>query len=55
VAVELFLNGRIRFTDIHKVIERTVTRHTQTHNPALADILAADEWARKETQAQVEQ
>jgi 1-deoxy-D-xylulose-5-phosphate reductoisomerase len=55
VAVELFLSGRIRFTDIHKVIERTVTRHTQTHNPALADILAADEWAREETQAQVEQ
>lgn len=51
VAVELFLAGRIRFTDIHKVVARTVERHSPIASPTLEEILDADEWARRETYA----
>ncbi|MFH7244198.1 MAG: 1-deoxy-D-xylulose-5-phosphate reductoisomerase [Spirulina sp.] len=49
-AVALFLDEKIRFLDIPKVIEGVCERH-QSHNvtqPVLADILAADQWARAE-------
>ncbi|QQE64412.1 1-deoxy-D-xylulose-5-phosphate reductoisomerase [Leptolyngbya sp. BL0902] len=49
-AVALFLDEKIRFLDIPKVIEGVCERH-QSHNvdqPVLADILAADQWARSE-------
>lgn len=47
VAVELFLTGRIRFTDIAPVIEKTLAAHTSTiDNPNLDEILASDSWAR---------
>jgi 1-deoxy-D-xylulose-5-phosphate reductoisomerase len=51
VAVELFLAGRIRFTDIHRVVARTVERHKPVASPTLEQILDADEWARRETYA----
>jgi 1-deoxy-D-xylulose-5-phosphate reductoisomerase len=47
VAVEAFLNSRIRFTDIHEVIRKTMERHFVVAKPALSDILEADFWARK--------
>jgi 1-deoxy-D-xylulose-5-phosphate reductoisomerase len=50
-AVEDFLNGRIRFTAIYKVVENVVRRHKIVKNPSLNDILAADRWAREESQA----
>lgn len=49
-AVALFLDEKIHFLDIPKVIEGVCDRH-RSHNvvqPALADILAADQWARAE-------
>ena len=49
-AVALFLDEKIRFLDIPKVIEGVCERH-QSHNapqPVLADILEADQWARAE-------
>lgn len=49
-AVALFLDEKIHFLDIPKVIEGVCDRH-QTYNiaqPALADILTADQWARSE-------
>lgn len=49
-AVALFLEEQIHFLDIPKVIEGVCDRH-RSHNltqPELADILAADEWARAE-------
>jgi 1-deoxy-D-xylulose-5-phosphate reductoisomerase len=46
VAVEAFLNSRIRFTDIPEVIRKTMERHFVVANPALSDILDADYWAR---------
>ncbi|MBM0741203.1 1-deoxy-D-xylulose-5-phosphate reductoisomerase [Phormidium sp. CLA17] len=50
-AVALFLEEKIRFLDIPRLIEQTCDRY-QTQNrsdPALEDILAADDWARQDT------
>ena len=47
VAVELFLAGRIRFTDIAGAIERTLEQHRAITKPTLEQIEAADVWARE--------
>jgi 1-deoxy-D-xylulose-5-phosphate reductoisomerase len=46
-AVDLFLKGRIGFTDIHRLVASTLERHESTERPTLEDILSADEWARQ--------
>lgn len=48
-AVALFLEEKIRFLDIPRLIEATCDRYTtQNHaNPSLEEILAADAWARQ--------
>lgn len=49
-AVALFLEEKIQFLDIPRLIEQTCDRY-QIHNrptPALEDIIAADQWARRE-------
>ncbi len=46
VAVELFLAGRIRFTDIAPVVAGALEEHRAVAHPSLDDILAADAWAR---------
>lgn len=46
VAVAEFLNRRIRFTDIPKVIEKVLGLHKDIKNPELEDILETDKWAR---------
>ena len=47
VAVELFLDGRILFTDIASSIERTLEQHQAVASPTLEEIEAADNWARE--------
>jgi 1-deoxy-D-xylulose-5-phosphate reductoisomerase len=47
VAVELFLSGRIKFTDIAKLVERALEGHKATAHPTLKEILAADDWGRE--------
>jgi 1-deoxy-D-xylulose-5-phosphate reductoisomerase len=47
VAVDRFLKGQIRFTDIPKIISKALDGHRSTSKPSLEDILAADDWARK--------
>jgi len=47
VAVDAFLNHRIGFLGIPKIIEKTMRCHSLVYKPALADIFAADAWARK--------
>ena len=47
VAVELFLNHRIGFTDIAKIVQRTLEQHQNIRQPYLEEILAADAWARE--------
>ena len=47
VAVDLFLQGRIGFMDIHRLVASTLERHDSTSDPTLEDILSADKWARQ--------
>ncbi|NJN75546.1 MAG: 1-deoxy-D-xylulose-5-phosphate reductoisomerase [Synechococcaceae cyanobacterium RL_1_2] len=51
-AVAMFLEEKIRFLDIPKVIEQVCDRHsaTNTGEPTLDDILEADRWARAEVE-----
>lgn len=48
VAVGLFLERRIGFLDIERVVEEVLLRHIPQPAPTLAGIMAADEWARSE-------
>jgi len=47
VAVELFLTHRLSFTDIAKVVQKTLEQHQNIPQPSLEEILAADAWARE--------
>jgi 1-deoxy-D-xylulose-5-phosphate reductoisomerase len=47
VAVELFLNHRIGFTDIAGIVQETLEQHRSVNQPSLEEILAADNWARE--------
>ena len=49
--VDVFLNGKIGFTSIYKVIEKVVRRHKIYKHPSLDDIYAADRWAREEVRS----
>lgn len=55
VAVEAFLQRRIRFTDIAQVIEWVMNRHTPLSQPSLAQIFEADRWARQEAERAIRQ
>ncbi len=48
--VALFLQERIRFLDIPRLLEQVCQRHQVIPNPSLEDILQADAWARQEVQ-----
>jgi len=47
VAVELFMEHRIGFLDIAKLVEEAMEEHRSISNPSLEEILAADAWARE--------
>jgi 1-deoxy-D-xylulose-5-phosphate reductoisomerase len=47
VAVELFLSQRIGFTDIAKIVKKTLEQHQNITQPSLEEIVVADAWARK--------
>lgn len=49
VAVELFLENQIKFTDIHKLLETVLAEHNPESAFSLQSILAADQWARTRT------
>ena len=46
-AVDAFLEGNIRFTEIYRIVEKVVNQHRTVAHPQLKDIFAADEWARE--------
>jgi 1-deoxy-D-xylulose-5-phosphate reductoisomerase len=50
IAVAAFLDRRVRFPDIWRVVEEVMNRHTAIANPNLDAILQADQWARNEAQ-----
>jgi 1-deoxy-D-xylulose-5-phosphate reductoisomerase len=47
VAVDLFLNRRISFTDIARLVEQALDKHENKPHPDIEDIIAADKWARE--------
>jgi 1-deoxy-D-xylulose-5-phosphate reductoisomerase len=49
IAVKEFIEGRINFTTIPKLVERVLSLHKGIRNPGLEDILEADKWARIKT------
>jgi 1-deoxy-D-xylulose-5-phosphate reductoisomerase len=48
-AVEMFLAGCIRFTQISGCVEKVLSRHEGSQHPTLEEIMAAELWAREET------
>lgn len=46
LAVEAFLQEKIAFLDIPRIINQVMTKHTNTAASSLEKILAADSWAR---------
>jgi 1-deoxy-D-xylulose-5-phosphate reductoisomerase len=48
-AVELFLAGRARFTDIPRLVARTLGKHQKVNHPTLEQIMAADRWGQETT------
>jgi len=48
-AVREFIEGRIKFTDIPRVIEQVLCFHKGVKKPSIEDILEADKWARVKT------
>jgi len=48
VAVQAFLNGQIKFTEIVTSVEKVINNHHYIKNPCLEDVLTADAWARQE-------
>ena len=54
VAVSAFIEEKIRFIDLPKIIEKILVLHNSINNPSLDDILQADLWARRETKKIIE-
>jgi 1-deoxy-D-xylulose-5-phosphate reductoisomerase len=54
VAVSAFIEKKIRFIDLPKIIEKILVLHDSINNPSLDDILQADLWARRETKEIIE-
>ena len=50
VAVGRFLAGELRFLDIPRICRDVLSHHHYSERPTLADLDAADRWARQETQ-----
>lgn len=47
VAVDAFLNGRLKFADIPSIIELVLSQHDIRPIASLHDVLRIDEWARR--------
>jgi len=47
VAVILFLERKIKFSDIPRIIEEALSRHRVQSKPTIEDIIAADRWTRE--------
>ena len=51
IAVTAFLEKRIGFQDIFRLISKTMEVHTRIDNPDLFSIIEADSWAREKAQS----
>lgn len=54
VAVETFLEGKIRFTDMAATIKEVLSRHGREEIRSVEDVLRADRWAREAAQTIIE-
>ena len=52
-SVELFLDNRIKLTDIATICRDVLNHHHFSPNPSLSELLTQDRWARKEVQSWV--
>lgn len=48
IAVQSFLEDKIHYVDIVKIIEKVLTQHQPCNNANLDEIIQIDEWSRKE-------
>ncbi len=55
IAVDMFLDGRIKYNDIALLIEDVLIKHSNIANPDLDSILYADTWAREAVKEAVKQ
>jgi 1-deoxy-D-xylulose-5-phosphate reductoisomerase len=55
IAVNAFLDQKLRFVDIAGIIGATMQSHTCVADPDLSDIMAADRWAREQTEVIIEE
>jgi 1-deoxy-D-xylulose-5-phosphate reductoisomerase len=55
VAVSAFLERKISFSRIWQMVEQVMNRHTSVAHPDLDAILRADQWARAEASAVIEE
>ena len=46
-AIDYFLNGAVRFTDIAVLVEKTLSAHISKTNPGIEEITGSEIWARK--------
>jgi 1-deoxy-D-xylulose-5-phosphate reductoisomerase len=49
VAVDAFLSGKIKFTDIALLIEKTMNAHVAHALSSIEEVMNADLWGRKKT------
>ncbi len=47
IAVQMFLDNKIAYLDIVKLIEKTISTHKNINNFGIKDIFEADNWARE--------
>ncbi len=53
IAVEAFLVGKIKLTDIPKIIESVMAEHKVNKKPSLKKILEIDQWTRNRTREKI--
>src|SRR5438477_941224 len=54
MAVAAFLDQKVRFPEIWRIVEQVMNRHTPVAHPNLDAILRADQWARAQAQGCVQ-
>ena len=54
VAVSAFIDEKIRFDQIIRLVERVLSRHQVSADPGMEAILEADRWARQEAEKNIE-
>ncbi|NQT00221.1 MAG: 1-deoxy-D-xylulose-5-phosphate reductoisomerase, partial [Candidatus Omnitrophica bacterium] len=53
VCVRAYLAGKIKITDIVRIIEAVLTKLKDKLNPTLNDILGVDQWAREQVKLKI--